>query len=64
MTQIILKITVWFLLFMIGLTFSLYLISVASTLLNILGVIVLMFIITISVETKCLTSIKLRKHEK
>ena len=64
MTKVILKITVWFLLFMIGLTFSLHLISAASTLLNILGVIVLMIIVAISMETKCLTSIKLRKYEK
>lgn len=64
MIKVVLKVTVWFLLFMIGLTLSLHLVSVASTTLNVIGVIVLSLVVTISIKTKCLTTIKLRKHEK
>lgn len=64
MIKVVLKVTVWFLLFMIGLTLSLHLVSVANTTLNVMGVIVLSLVVTISIKTKCLTTIKLRKHEK
>lgn len=64
MVKAILAIIIWFILFMIGLTFSLHLISMADTFLNIIGVILIGLIVAISIETKCLTEVNLRKHEK
>lgn len=57
------KITVWFILFMAGLTTSLSMISAANTTENILGYAILVLVVAISVKTKCLTTIKLKKHE-
>lgn len=58
------KIVIWFILFMAGLSISLLMISTANTVENLLGCVVLGLIVAISVETECLTTIKLRKHEK
>lgn len=58
------KIAIWFILFMAGLSIGLSMISAANTVGNLLGCVVLGLIVAISVETKCLTAIKLRKHEK
>lgn len=58
------KIAIWFILFMAGLSISLSMISAANIVENLLGCVVLGLIVAISVETKCLTTIKLRKHEK
>lgn len=58
------KIAIWFILFMAGLSTSLSMISAANTVENLLGCAVLGLVVAISVETKCLTTIKLRKHEK
>lgn len=59
------KIAIWFILFMAGLSISLSMISAANTVENLLGCVVLGLIVATSVETKCLTTIKLeRKHEK
>lgn len=55
---------VWFILLMAGLSIGLSMISAANTVENLLGCVVLGLIVAISVETKCLTTIKLRKHEK
>lgn len=57
------KITVWFILFMAGLSICLSMVSAANTTENVLGGIILGIIVAISVETKCLTTIKLKKHE-
>lgn len=51
-------------LIMAGLSTSLLMISAANTVENLLGCVVLGLVVAISVETKCLTTIKLRKHEK
>lgn len=58
------KIAIWFILFMAGLSTSLSMISAANTVENLLGCVVFGLVVAISVETKCLTTIKLRKHEK
>lgn len=55
---------VWFILLMAGLSIGLSMISAANTVGNLLGCVVLGLVVAISVETKCLTTIKLRKHEK
>lgn len=54
----------WLILFMAGLSTSLSMISAANTVENLLGCVVFGLVVAISVETKCLTTIKLRKHEK
>lgn len=58
------KIAIWFILFMAGLSISLSMISAANTVENLLGCVVLGLVVAISVRTECLTTIKLRKHEK
>jgi len=58
------KIAIWFILFMAGLSISLSMISAANTVENLLGCVVLGLVVAISVGTECLTTIKLRKHEK
>lgn len=58
------KIVIWFILLMAGLSISLSMISAADTVENLLGCVVLGLVVALSVETKCLTIIKLRKHEK
>ena len=56
---------VWFVVFMALLTGSLSLISAPNTIENLLGVAVLACTVALSIKTKCLTEIKLkRKHEK
>lgn len=64
MTKKILMAVIWFVLFMAGLTLSTSLISMANTLLNILGIVILSLIVIISIKTHCLTEINFRKHEK
>lgn len=54
----------WLILFMAGLSTSLSMISATNTVENLLGCVVFGLVVAISVETKCLTTIKLRKHEK
>lgn len=63
MIKKVLTAIVWFILFMAGLTFSASLISMANTLLNILGIVILGLIVAVSIKTKCLTEINFRKHE-
>ena len=55
---------IWFILLMAGLSISLSMVSAANTVENLLGCVILGLVVAISVETKCLTTIKLRKHEK
>lgn len=57
------KITVWFILFMAGLSICLSMVSTAKPTEKVLGGIILGIIVAISVETKCLTTIKLKKHD-
>lgn len=55
---------VWFMVFMALLTGSLSLISAPNTIKNLIGVVVLAGTVTLSIETKCLTNLIIRrKHE-
>jgi hypothetical protein len=55
---------VWFVVFMALLTGSLSLISAPNTIKNLIGVVVLAGTVTLSIETKCLTNLTIRrKHE-
>ena len=55
---------VWFMVFMVLLAGSISLISASNTIKNLIGVVVLAGTVTLSIETKCLTSLIIRrKHE-
>lgn len=56
---------VWFVVFMALLTNSLSLISAPNTIENLLGVVILAVTVALSIKTKCLTNLIIRKkHEK
>lgn len=56
---------VWLVVFMALLTSSLSLISAPNTIENLLGVVVLAVTVALSIKTKCLTNLIIRKkHEK
>lgn len=56
---------VWLVVFMALLTGSLSLISAPNTIENLIGVVVLAGTVTLSIETKCLTNLTIRrKYEK
>ena len=52
---------VWLVVFMALLTGSLSLISAPNTIKNLIGVVVLAGTVTLSIETKCLTNLTLRR---
>jgi hypothetical protein len=63
--MILTKVVVWFIMFMSLITLSFNMMSVANTVENILGFIILAFTVAMSIKTKCLTTIRFkRKHEK
>lgn len=59
-----LKVAIWFVLFMCFLDLGLDMISKPNTIENVIGFFIVVIAIIISIKTKCLTKIKLRKHEK
>lgn len=63
--EVIAKVAVWFVIFIILLTLGLEMISAPNTIENVIGFFMVVAISYLSVKTKCLTAIKLkRKHEK
>mgnify|MGYP007055250507 FL=1 len=52
---------IWFIVFMALLTCSLSLISAPNTIKNLIGVVVLAGTVTLSIETKCLTNLTIRR---
>ena len=64
-TGTVVKVALWFILFLALLGAGFEMVSKSSTIENVIGFFVVVAIIVISIKTKCLTSIKLqRKHEK
>lgn len=62
--EVVAKFAVWFVIFIILLTLGLKMISVPNTIENVIGFFMVVAISYLSVKTKCLTAIKLkRKHE-
>ena len=58
------KVSVWFILFIVVSSVGFSMLNAANTIENILGVIILIYTVAISIKTKCLTTIKFkRKHE-
>ena len=63
--EIIAKVAVWFVIFIILLTLGLEMLSAPNTIENVIGFFMIVAILYLSIKTKCLTTIKLkRKHEK
>ncbi len=63
--EVIAKVAVWFVIFIVLLTSGLEMISAPNTIENVIGFFMVVAILYLSVRTKCLTAIKLkRKHEK
>ena len=63
--EVIAKVAVWFVIFIILLTLGLEMISAPNTIENVIGFFMVVAISYLSVKTRCLTAIKLkRKHEK
>lgn len=59
-----LKLAIWFVLFMCVLDLGLDMISKPNTIENVIGFFIVIIAVIISIETKCLTKIEFRKHEK
>ena len=65
MKSIPIKIAIWFILFMALLTLGLNIVSEPNTIENVIGFFIIVAIVLISIETKCLTLINFKKkHEK
>ena len=65
MGKVVVKVVVWFVIFIILITLGLKMISAPNTIENVIGFFMVVATLYLSVRTKCLTVIKLeRKHEK
>ena len=65
MKSIPIKIAIWFILFMALLTLGFNMVSKPNTIENVIGFFIIVAIVLISIETKCLTLINFKKkHEK
>ena len=59
------KVAVWFVIFIILINSGLEMISAPNTIENVIGFFMIVTVLYLSIRTKCLTAIKLeRKHEK
>ena len=65
MSKVIVKVAIWYVIFIILITLGLEMISAPNTIENVIGFFMIVAILYLSIKTKCLTTIKLeRKHEK
>ena len=65
MGKVVVKVAVWFVIFIILITLGLEMISAPNTIENVIGFFTIVATLYLSIKTKCLTTIKLeRKHEK
>lgn len=65
MGKVVVKVAVWFVIFIVLLTLGLEMISAPNTIENVIGFSMVVAILYLSIRTKCLTAIKLeRNHEK
>ena len=65
MGEVVVKVAVWFVVFIILITLGLEMISAPNTIENVIGFLMVVIVLYLSIKTKCLTTIKLeRKHEK
>ena len=65
MDKIIVKVAIWYVIFIILINSGLKMVSAPNTIENVIGFFMIVAILYLSIKTKCLTTIKLeRKHEK
>ena len=65
MDKVIVKVAIWYVIFIILITLGLEMISAPNTIENVIGFFMIVATLYLSIKTKCLTTIKLeRKHEK
>ena len=65
MDKVIVKVAIWYVIFIILINSGLKMISAPNTIENVIGFFMIVAILYLSIKTKCLTTIKLeRKHEK
>ena len=65
MGKVVVKVAVWFVIFIVLLTLGLEMISAPNTIENVIGFFMIVATLYLSIRTKCLTAIKLEsKHEK
>ena len=66
MGEAVVKVAVWFVVFIILITLGLEMISVPNTIKNVIGFLMVVIVLYLSIKTKCLTAIKLerKKYEK
>lgn len=60
----IIKIVIWFLLYLASFNISLSMISAPNTIENVLGVFIFVIAIIITFETECFTKIKFKRNDK
>ena len=65
MGEAVVKVAIWYVIFIILINSGLKMISAPNTIENMIGFFMIVAILYLSIKTKCLTTIKLeRKHEK
>ena len=65
MGKVIVKVAIWYVIFIILINLGLEMISAPNTIENMIGFLMVVTVLYLSIKTKCLTTIKLeRKHEK
>ena len=65
MGKVIVKVAIWYVIFIILINLGLEMISAPNTIENVIGFLMVVIVLYLSIKTKCLTTIKLeRKHEK
>ena len=62
--EVVAKLAVWFIIFIILITLGLEMISAPNTIENVIGFFMVVAALYLSVRTKCLTAIKIKKDEK
>lgn len=64
MGKVVVKVAVWFIIFVALLTLGLGMMSTPDSVENVLGFLLIVVIFYLSIETKCLTTIKFKRDEK
>lgn len=63
MDKVVVKVAVWFVIFIVLLTLGLEMISAPNTIENVIGFFMVVATLYLSVRTKCLTTIKFKKND-
>lgn len=63
MGKVVVKVAVWFVIFIVLLTLGLEMISAPNTIENVIGFFMVVATLYLSVRTKCLTTIKFKKND-